>query len=335
MIGYFVECRAYPQWEELQQQAHQRERQAFAPGTYKNLQLQWTCFLNFCAFYDLQYAPAEEETLVLYLKFLELNESPKSVQNYLFGVKTMHHWLGFQVHGFKGIRVKHMLRAIFCNSTHVVKQASPITPQILADIRGTLNLSEIDHATFWAACVLSFMLMLRKSNFVPSKKSSFDASKQLSRGHIKFVREDAAWVTIVWSKTLQFRLKELRYPLLRIHGSQLCPVWALQNMLRLNPQDEDKPLFCRENGEPWTYSQFARRLRIALEDAGYQAQKFSCHSFRHGGCTFCFEAGIPEFLIQVIGDWKSDVYKNYCRISLHTRTQACSRFRLAVQQLKL
>lgn len=317
------------------EKASEREKQAYAPGTYRNLELQWACYKNFCAFYHLQLVPALEQNLVLYIKFLELNmKSPKTVYNYVLGVKIMHHWLDKDVKAFNSLRVKHMLRAVFKMSTHIVRQAQPMTPKILSDIRKYLDLSNPDDATFWAMCLVAFMLMLRKSNLVPDTKTSFDPKKQLTRAHLKFV-QGAVWVTIVWSKTLQFYLKDLKYPLLHIPGSFLCPFKALTDMVRLVPLKGSGPCFARSNGVPWTYSQFQRKLRQCLESAGYASKSFSSHSMRRGGCSFCFQAGVPSELIQVLGDLKTDIYKTYCTLEVETRAQACARFRKELLKLKL
>lgn len=325
----------YPQLKELKQKATEREKQAYAPGTYRNLELQWACYKNFCAFYHLQLVPALEQNLVLYIKFLEINmKSPKTVYNYLLGVKIMHHWLGLDVKVFSCLRVKHMLRAVFKMSTHIVKQAQPMTPQILIDVRKQLNLSKPDDVTFWAMCLVAFMLMLRKSNLVPDTLSSFDPTKQLTRGHLKFV-EGAVWVRIVWSKTLQFYLKDLNYPLLQIKGSDMCPVVALRDMVRMVPLKSSMPCFARVGGAPWTYQQFQHKLRQCLQEAGYAKELFSSHSMRRGGCSFCFQAGVPSELIQVLGDWKTDIYKQYCNLEIETRAQACARFRKELLRLKL
>lgn len=175
--------------------------------------------------------------------------------------------------------------------------------------------------------------MLRKSNLVPNTSQGFDSSKQLARKHVRLVGAHAAWVDIVWSKTLQFRLKVLKFPLLRIPGSELCLVAALKNMLDLVPAGEEQPLFLRSSGRAWTYAQFQDKLRVCLKHAGYNEKMFSSHSLRRGGCTFCFQAGVPDFLIKVIGDWKSDIYQNYCQVLLVTRTKACQRFRNEILKL--
>lgn len=196
-------------------------------------------------------------------------------------------------------------------------------------------MSNPDDVTFWAACVLAFMLMLRKSNLVPDKVTDFDPEKQLACRHVKFVGSTAAWVDIVWSKTLQFRQKVLKYPLLRIHGSALCPVTALKRMVELVPGRPSGPLFVKTNGQPWMYSQFQQKLRVCLGMKKYKKKLFSSHSFRRGGCSFCFQAGIPDFLIKIIGDWKSDIYLSYCQVSLITRAKACQSFRHEINKLNL
>lgn len=299
----FTGDKQYPTLGDLTVQAHQREKQAYAPGTYKNLEIQWACYKNFCAFYKLQLLPAQEETLVLFIKFLELNmKSPKTVYNYLLGAKIMHIWHAQDVSAFNSLRVKHMLRAVVKMSNHVVKQAHPITPQILARIRATLDFNKVDDITFWAMCLVSFMLMLRKSNLVPDTSKGFDRKKQLTRGHLRFV-DGAVWVTIVWSKTLQFHLKELKFPLLEIPGSDLCPVKALKLMVQRLPLARHQPCFTRSSGQPWTYSQYQNKLRQCLKRCGYNSALFSSHSMRRGAVPFVFKRAFPLSLFRslVIG----------------------------------
>ena len=38
------------------------------------------------------------------------------------------------------------------------------------------------------------------------------------------------------------------------------------------------------------------------------------HSFRIGGATAAFAAGVPESAIQLLGRWSSDAYRAYLRI---------------------
>ena len=48
-----------------------------------------------------------------------------------------------------------------------------------------------------------------------------------------------------------------------------------------------------------------------ISKTGRDPQLYSLHSFRRGGCTWAFKAGVPTDLSQHHGDWSSDCYKIY------------------------
>ena len=62
------------------------------------------------------------------------------------------------------------------------KRALPITPQILKDMLGFLNLEEPEDSTIWCVILFMFFLMARKSNMV--SVTDFDPDKQLLRHDI-------------------------------------------------------------------------------------------------------------------------------------------------------
>lgn len=331
-ISFFAE--QYPKLQQLKRRAYKTQTQSHAEGTYNNLLVQWTCYKNFCLFYEMQLLPVLEENLVLYIQFLtEKLKSPSSIKNYVGAIRTLSQWVALSVQAFDSVRVKMMFRAINRTSTHVVKQAQPLTPKILIAIHNVIRHSDPEEVTFWAALLLSFMLMLRKSNIVPNTLNSFNAQKQLSRKNL-LILPQVVWVDIFWSKTLQFRREGLKFPLLQIKGSQLCPVKAISNMYKLLPATPDSPCFIHKSGQPWTYSQYQRKLKQLLQRAGFDSSRFSSHSCRRGGASFCFAVGVPEFLIKAIGDWRSDSFRRYIDISLQTRAMACAMFRRALLNLK-
>ena len=58
-----------------------------------------------------------------------------------------------------------------------------------------------------------------------------------------------------------------------------------------------------------------------IRDIGKYPDVYSTHSFRRGwrGCvcaSWAFAAEVPSELIQLYGDWKSDVYKRHLKFSL-------------------
>ena len=261
---------------------------AFAEGTSKNLKVQWRAYLLFCNFYGLKTIPATTETLCLYGQFLGRSfKSVESIRNYISGVKTMHLFLGIKFPEENLFQIDLVFKGLARIKKHTPNRALPMTPQILREIYTFLDMSKSDDITFWCLCLFMFFLMARTSNMVPNSVEDFDPSKQLIRQDVK-VFQDVLVVLIKWSKTNQFGSRLLQVPLVAIPESVLCPVLAFKNMIR----DKEK-------------------IKNLISKTGRDPQLYSSHSFRRGGCTWAFKAGVPTDLIQHHGDWLSDCYKRY------------------------
>ena len=52
-----------------------------------------------------------------------------------------------------------------------IKQAQPLTPQIMLDMVEVLDLDVPEDAVFWAALLIGFFAMLCKGNLVPNHHS--------------------------------------------------------------------------------------------------------------------------------------------------------------------
>ena len=243
--------------------------------------------------------PTQDIILAWYAQYLAYTfKSHASVVNYLSGVKTLHVLLGFTLQGFSGILVKLTVRGIRRIKKHQPKQALAINPVILNHVVQGLNLGNPDNTTFWAVCLTSFFLLLRKSNVVPDTIKRLNVQELLCRQDISFC-EKGALVTLRWSKTNQFG-EHLTFLLPKIPGSLLCPVSALQNMMRLVPA-KTGICFRKRSGLPWMYAQYQEKLHSCLNKAGYPGYLFSTHSMRQGGTTFAFLAGVPSELIKLLG----------------------------------
>lgn len=72
----------------------------------------------------------------------------------------------------------------------------------------------------------------------------------------------------------------------------------------------------------FTYSIFLKKFRAILLSLGLPAKDYACHSFRRGGASFSFQAGIPVDLIKSLGDWHSDAVFLYLTVSLTIRLQS-------------
>ena len=155
--------------------------------------------------------------------------------------------------------------------------------------------------------------MARKSNLVPNSTRSVEKSKVLCRKDIK-VYSDYLVVYFKWTKTIQLGNRILKIPLVAIPDSIFCPVRAYDRMCKLNPISIDSPAFSvcsKRSSVPITYNQLQNKLKQLIRELGINPNLFSSHSFRRGGATLASKSGVPPNLIQLMGDWKSDAYKQY------------------------
>ena len=71
-------------------------------------------------------------------------------------------------------------------------------------------------------------------------------------------------------------------------------------------------------------------LKSHLVSMGYDPKLYSGHSFRRGAATWALQVGIPTEVIQVLGDWKSESYKNYIDISYPIRQKYIKHFSYSI-----
>ena len=156
---------------------------------------------------------------------------------------------------------------------------------------------------------------------VPPSVAAFDIKKHLQRKDIHICAAGLI-VCIKWSKTNQCADRVLKVPIAAIPGSPLCPLQAYKHMLRLTPAPPSNPAFLhfvKGSLVTLTYRSFTSNLRSLLASAGLASKSYSGHSFRRGGATFAFKAGVPGELIKLHGDWVSDAYLLYLNVSLQQK----------------
>ena len=108
------------------------KRSAYAPGTYSNLSTQLYAYYAFCELYGFVWLPVQHYVLTLYAVFLSRTfKSPKSVSNYVYGIKTVMEILSFPTEAFSSPSLKLTLRGVSRLKQHKPKRATPITPDIL------------------------------------------------------------------------------------------------------------------------------------------------------------------------------------------------------------
>ena len=296
---------------------------AYAPGTLRNLKTQWKSYLSFCSHFGLLPLPASPQTISSYAVFLACSTSSyQTILNKLNGVRLLHLFQKTPctaLDSFEVTLTKKGLKRLLGLTTH---QKSPITPALLLQFKSQLSLSTPGDAAIWCLLTVAFFSFLRKSNLTVSSPASFDPTRHLCRDDIKFTSHGAV-LRIKWSKTLQHHDRLLFVPLPSVPGSALCPVSAILQYFSLVPAPASAPFFCiPSNGSlrPVTHGVFTNSIKSLISRIGLRPADFSPHSFRRGGATFAFQAGVPERLIQRHGDWRSDAYRRYLALPLSQRT---------------
>ena len=84
------------------------------------------------------------------------------------------------------------------------------------------------------------------------------------------------------------------------------------------PALDSSPLFIVNHGrslKPILAAHFNRFFKSCITTVGLEPDSFSSHSFRQGGATFAFNCSAPTEFIKAQGDWRSDAYLVYLKLS--------------------
>ena len=304
-------------FHDLLKQVELSRLHAFAKGSYSNLRTQIRCYFSFCVYFRREPLPANANTIYAFVQFLSRSMVPSTVRNYLSGVKVFHMLHGLSFPHSDVFLLKLELKGIARLDPHVPTRATPVTPSILLAYYQNMNFQDPLHLCVWACSLFLFFTMARLGSILPSTKTT-PLHTVLTRNRVNFSREGLV-VTLLHTKTIQFGKRRLHLPLIRTE-QRLCPVSAYEAYLLLHQVDAVGPAFVFNQGDEskWlTRTIFITTFRDVLRSAGIQnASAFTGHSFRRGGATWAFQAGIPGELIQICGDWASDAYKQYLEFSM-------------------
>lgn len=303
---------------------------AWAPKVKENINAQQQLYLEFCKHFRLTPMPATDKNLCLYAQFLSRDfQAPDTVMNHLCGVKWLHVLSGQNIKQFDHYSLKLFKRGLKRIKQHNPRQALPMTPEILLDMRKFVDWNDQEDVTFWTLFLVGFFIMARKSNLVPDSVPTFDPRKQLIRDDVD-IDNNVVLINLAWSKTNQYGNRVHSVPLLAIKGSKLCPVRACKRMLELTPgkpQDPFFKLFKKGKGIPLTYPKMQAKLKQWIAMTGRQNAGYSSHSLRRGGATFAGRLGVSKEYIQMVGDWKSACVEEYIHLPLDARVEVAQLMR--------
>ncbi len=253
---------------------------------------------------------------------------PPSIRNYLSGVKMLHILLGFEYKFTGDFHLQLTMRGITRLNPHVPHRARPITPHDLNNFHRYMDHNSSLHCAVYACSLVLFFTMARLGSILP--KSSCPSDRLfLTKDCVNF-SEEGMLITLLHTKTIQFGRRRLHIPLVRL-DSVLCPVAAYIKASQASPPQSTRFAFgaldLKGRFRGLSKSQFITTFRQVMVSSGDEdAIGFTGHSFRRGGASWAFQAGVPGELIQVCGDWSSDAYKKYLEFSMSNKLKLAAHF---------
>lgn len=295
------------------------QSKALAAATVTQYTAQLRYFVAFCVFFDLPLEEPSEAAVCAYAALLARTLAAASVRQYLKGVRSFYVQRGYS--DFADLsawpKLYRTLKGIDRAKKLGAGKKQPITPAMLMELARVLAPrwnADPKVAATWACALITFFGYFRKSNTTSGPTPS---DKCVRVCDISFDAEVYALkVTVRESKTRQVGAA----PVIWIAGQQghvLDPVMAWGNHVRVNRLDNvvaARPAFSFRVGEallPLGHEVLVQTAKDMAKLVGQDPAQVAGHSFRRGGATFAFQAGVPDILIQRQGDWQSSCYREY------------------------
>ena len=259
-----------------------------------------------------------------------------SIDNYLSGVILLH-----KLHGYKAdFRADFAVHFTLSGLRRMLAAELPARPTLhVSDLMRMylhVNLLDQDQLAMWAALVLSFRSLLRKSNVVPS---SLNLQGQ---GDRHFLRRSSVtfhpWgmlLSVSSTKTIQFNQRVLELPITRAPGSPLCAVFWVKRHISMCPAEPSSPFFLLRNRAgfiPLTYAKLLIYLKGLLRKSAIDPTRVGMHSLRRAGASFMHSIGLPLEDIRQAGDWTSLAALIYLTKPLQGRVDSDQRVAAALMK---
>ena len=259
--------------------------QSVKDSTKKNLLTQLSAYQKFCDKFQLKYFPADNKQICRFGQHLSRTfQSPDSVGNYQSAVRTFLALLGLPIPDPQEKEMKMFNQGLKRTMDHEVKQAAPITPELLIRISRVVDYTNHVDMVAWVATLIGFTMFLRKSNLAPDSMDAFNPKMQFRRKDFNSTGPlSVLMAEITWAKNLQFKQRILRIPILPTINKTICPVMWMHFMMQLIPATPEDPAFTiYMDGEKTALSanQLLARLRKWLKLIKEQEELYSLHSLR-------------------------------------------------------
>ena len=306
-------CHSPPSPAALDREVGVFQSLCFANTTKRAYSTHLKSYITFCNQLGVPTTPATSNTLCRYVAYLSHRLSFNSIKQYINVVRILHLSRGLPNPLEGDFSLSTTLRGIRRHLGDKVHRKVPITPRLLLCLLRGLNLSLHKDALVWAAALLMFFGLLRRSHVCISSLKEFNHLVHLRRRDLSFSQTGLS-VTIRWSKTNQFRTTQAVIPYPRIKGHALCPTRAVFHAISLSPSaplDGPALVLPGPNHTPLPPVTFVNRVRQILATEVPDVTEIGGHSFRRGGACHMLARQVPIDSIRQLAGWSSNCYTAY------------------------
>ena len=311
------------QWELLRHQNISTQGFRFAAGSKSNILSQIHQWVYFCAYFNLRVMPASATELCIFLELLARTCGYGHIKNVISGVRYLHHISGYKFPS-DSIWLEDTLQGLKRKLKGTPKQVLPIDPVILRRMFPFVNLSSNNDLAMWVGCLLAFFTLFRKANLCPHDQH-FDPSTVLTREDVILDQEGQRVLVFVnFSKTNQYAQRQHCIPIPRNKDPALDLYKYVELLYSRVQAHDDAPVLLFSSKSFINHRTFTTKLKSWLTKASLNPALFSGHSFRRGGASYLYSIGGSTLMVQVMGDWRSQVFTRYLYLSMDDRQSAQS-----------
>lgn len=273
-------------------------------------------YLKFCELYHLSPIPTTEQVLLWYIAYLDKDgvNLARTISVYLSAVRALHIKAGLPAPAVRSPRINLALKGLEKSGPDPV-QKCPITYELLVECQSMFDKS-YDHVMLWAAFTVAFFGGLRADEFTVDTYN-FDPNKKLNIADIVWsdVTRVPQYVTITLKSTKC--LLSTCTTVIGCSGSNVCGFCALKYYLNVRSQMQvainNQALFVYKSGLVLDHKSFTNFTKSIVKRLGLNPVQYSGHSFRAGAATTAGLQKFKDWEVQLLGRWKSEVYKTYIR----------------------
>ena len=269
--------------------------------------------------------------LLSFMEYLFQNsQSHRNIANYMAALRAYHILHGLNTNPFKDERLALNLKSLRIQAPLAPPRHSTLNVQLLTKIIHTSESFKFP-VIFRPLYLLCFFSFLRLSNILPHSVPTFDHTRQLARADY-IATPNGAILLIKWSKNLQNRKDIVTIPIPLLGDTPLCPIAALDGMIRLYPVSDNEPLFVIPRAQTLvslTDSVARKHLKDISSHLGLP-KSLTFYDFRRVGASWAFQNGVPLEHIMKHGTWHSDAIWTYLSSSPTLESPVSRAFKVAL-----